>query len=529
MVSRGRLGWNYFSYVFLSVIFLATVLFVGGFLGNLPVYAGSEPEAATVVQEKSSCTLTVDSNTVQLPFFVTDAVLDPDKPVVYITCKAEKKLYAVDYTTGDTSSMTFTEMPESLELGKGDYVNELYVALLSQEHSSSWKQDEQTGKIAVISRDSFSLLDTIDINVDPFDIVAGRDGCLYVPSGSGGVWTCLDSYNRSTKQRVGRTGIYELNCARLHPSLERIYTLDADNYRYRAYNISNGSFLEPASPGGYLGNYDDRLNDFFEIDPTGNHIFNSSGTIYSSTTAKASDMKYVAQMADPFEGIIFESDGSRFFTLPTSEDAVYVYDAASRNKIGSFTITGKGKFIFRQGEKLVILGASNTYNLQAIDLSALVKTVSLTTNPAQPQMVGTPITLTAEATGGTDPEYAFLVKEAADDWVVLQNWSSADTCTWIPKIGGTAVLMVQARSGGAVGTKVFTSMDYMVNPGGALSGAWNMPSSITDIIVDPANPMVYMTSITERKLYAVNYDTGDTIIIGFQEMPEHLEMGNGEC
>ncbi|MGE5398513.1 MAG: CARDB domain-containing protein [Chitinophagales bacterium] len=530
MGNRGRIVWNYSSYVFLAVVFLVAMMFVVGFLGNLPAYAETESASEPVVQENSSCTLTVDNNTIQLPFEITDTILDPEKPIVYITSKAERKLYAVDYTTGNTSFMTFTEMPESLELGKGDYANELYVALLVKEHSSYWYEENQSGNIAVINREDFSLVDTVNIDVDPFDIVAGRDGCLYIPSGSG-QWANFDSYNRSTKQRVGRVTIRQQSYARLHPNLERVYTIDTENLGYKAYNISKGNFTDPTYPGGYEPNFPDYpLYTYFDFDPIGKYIFNGSGGIFCTTPDKENDMKYADKHIDPFLGIAFEPNCSRFYTLPKDKSAVYVYDFDSLNKVGYIQVNDQGKYAFLQGDKLILLTSdtNNTYKLQAIDLSIYVNSVSLSASPEQPQTAGTPVTLSAEVIDGTSPEYAFSVKEAGGAWEVIQEWSSISTCTWNPKIGGPFELMVEARSSEAIEGIACGYLDYLVTPGPALPGAWKVPEEITDAIIDPAEPVVYMISKTEKKLYAVNYNTGDSLITGLLDTPVNVEIGKGQ-
>ncbi|MGE5398512.1 MAG: CARDB domain-containing protein, partial [Chitinophagales bacterium] len=466
----------------------------------------------------------------KIPAEITDTIIDPVNPVIYMISKTDKKLYSVNYITGDSMVTGFQYMPECLEFGQGEYSNELYVAFPTQEHDMYWSADDQTGKIAVINKDNLDLIDTIDISIDPFDLVSGRDGYLYVTSGSGQS-SNIDSYNRSTKQRMGRASIIRQSLARLHPILNRVYVIrTVFTANYGAYNILNGSFVDSE---GYNAPYDNHdLNTYFAIDPSGKYLFNGSGVIRSSTEDKENDMKYITQLADPFNGMVFEDDGSKFYTVPTNENAVFIYDYSSLTKIGSIPLNINGKYLFKQGETFIIIGqasSSSIYCVQVIDLSALAQSVSLSVSPEQPQGVGTPITLSAEATGGVNLEYNFSVKEAGDDWKTLQSWSNVSTCIWAPKIGGTAILMVKARSGGSVGgIEVFTSKNYEVIPAGALPGTWKMPQDVTDAIIDPVNPIMYMTSKIEKKLYAVNYKTGDTIITAFQDMPESLEFGKGE-
>lgn len=469
------------------------------------------------------------------PQNISDAVIDPDFPIIYMTSKTEKRLYATNYLTGEFKTIDFIEMPESLEIGKGEYANELYVALLSRQHDSGWWKEDQSGKIAVIDRRDFSLIDTIKIQIDPYDIVAGRDGCLYIPSGSG-QWTNIHSYDRSTKQLIKSSGIRQMSPAKLHPTLDRIYTVTTDSSPadYHAYNISDGTFTDPVYPGGYDSPYhgDYPLNPYFAIDPAGNYIYNGSGVIFSTTLEKGNDMKYVGKLGDTFNAIVFEADSSRFYILKTGDNQISTYDSFSYEKLQSTPIEGQGHCLFKQGDNLIVLGKNQTnitYNIELIDLKEEppVTDVTINVNPQSPQTAGSTISLTANSLGGKNPEYRFWVKEATDVWKIVQNWSVSTNCTWIPQISGDAKLRVEARSTGAIGTQIFKTISYTVTPG-VLQSAWLMPTVVSDAIADPENPVIYMTNKDAKRLYALNYLNGDTAIISFAEMPESLEIGKGQ-
>jgi hypothetical protein len=68
--------------------------------------------------------------------------------------------------------------------------------------------------------------------------------------------------------------------------------------------------------------------------------------------------------------------------------------------------------------------------------SGLVMT-SLTANPASPKPVGTPVTFTAVATGGTAPyQYKWWLFDGSS-WTVVQNWTTSNTFAWTPTAPGT--------------------------------------------------------------------------------------------
>jgi hypothetical protein len=61
-----------------------------------------------------------------------------------------------------------------------------------------------------------------------------------------------------------------------------------------------------------------------------------------------------------------------------------------------------------------------------------LKVTSLTASLPSPQTVGTTVTFTAAASGGTTPyQYKWWVFDGID-WSVVQTWSSSNTFTWTP-------------------------------------------------------------------------------------------------
>lgn len=49
-----------------------------------------------------------------------------------------------------------------------------------------------------------------------------------------------------------------------------------------------------------------------------------------------------------------------------------------------------------------------------------------------------------------------------------------------------------------------------------------------DLIFDPSRPTAYMTSSTEKKLYAYNYDTKQTTSLSVDDIPQKIVMSNGK-
>lgn len=298
-------------------------------------------------------------SSIDLPIKVKDALIDPERTVIYMSGYGKKEIYSVDYTSGSSSTVSFVYTPESLELGRGLYADELYAALLHREHSYYWREEDQTGTIAVIDRNTFQVKDTIDLLVDPYDIVAGRDGYIYIPSGSG-QWTNFQSYSRLTKRLENQTMIRQMSHAKLHPAMERIYTIDTDSSPrdMRAYNTAGGDFTDPKYPGGYDSPYhgDYPLTVKIALDPTGKYLFNGSGGIFTTNADRNLDMRYAARLDAGFEDIAFEPDLSRFYTL--SSNSINVYRGNDFSRLYTIPLANPGKYIFRQGDRLVVITPS---------------------------------------------------------------------------------------------------------------------------------------------------------------------------
>jgi hypothetical protein len=71
-------------------------------------------------------------------------------------------------------------------------------------------------------------------------------------------------------------------------------------------------------------------------------------------------------------------------------------------------------------------------------------------NVTYPQPASTPVTFTAEATGGSGPAYfQFWVSRYEDtvpSWRVIQDFSLSSTCQWVPIKTGNYIVIVYVSS-----------------------------------------------------------------------------------
>ena len=118
--------------------------------------------------------------------------------------------------------------------------------------------------------------------------------------------------------------------------------------------------------------------------------------------------------------------------------------------------------------------------------------VTLTPSPAAPQPAHTVITLTANATGGTNVQYQFWIYDpaAAPAWSQLQTYSTSADCTWTPASAGPYLLSVTALDG-AGGLEVNATCWYAVTGGAALTGVTLTPSLAAP---QPVNTPITLTA-----------------------------------
>lgn len=301
---------------------------------------------------------------IALDFEITDTWKHPSKPILYITDKTDKKLYSVNYETGDKASIAFNLAPESLTYAD----DKIYVSLLKAAHSSYTDISQQQGAIAVVNAATFTLEGTHNIAIDPFD-VAVVSGYLYVSSGSG-QWTEIKSYDLNTFAEVGSSDIRQASYIQTHPNplWNKLYTITTDSSPrdLSAYNVTiGGQYVEPSYPGGYDSPYhgDYTMSTNFTISPDGAYIFNGSGNVFMATSNRYDDMKYVYGLGQAYDGIAFDQSNN-FYTAKNNE--VQVYDYSNFKKNGLYHLDGTAKNVFNGTDRLFAISTLAGKNIVEI-------------------------------------------------------------------------------------------------------------------------------------------------------------------
>jgi len=322
------------------------------------VSATDTPTTTIIANSTPSQFITLSPNAV-----ITDSLLDPSQPIIYVADKANKKVYAVNYETNNTSEMSFALEPERLAFSNG----KLYVTLLKAAHNSYIFDGNLYGAVAIINATDFTFIKQIDVDTDPYDIVVLGD-VIYLTCGSG-QWTYIKSYSESSKQLISGSSIDEKCYADFNTLLNRIYTITTNSSptSYTTYNINNGVFSETNHLVPYSGI--SRLNVNFKVSPDGKYLFNGSGVIHTCDSDRNNDMKYFRTLNKPFSDVAFDIMNNTFYTS-VSGKPIYSYDYNSFNGKTTYNSIGDVSNMYFKDNVLIALSitTNNQYIIEKINV-----------------------------------------------------------------------------------------------------------------------------------------------------------------
>ena len=324
--------------------------FEGVYFSDIPVVELPEFELPDPGEEPGPIlptpTQLTPSQDIGLMFQPTDIALHPTEPIIYATDKGNQAVYAVNYATKEIARLDLPHMPERVVFANG----EVYVTLLHREHDYYWWTEDQTGTIAIIDPATFTIVDSLEIGLDPYDIVVDKEGYIYVSSGSG-QWTNLESYSRHTKEKVSSMMIRQQSYIELSPTQNRIYAVDPGSSPrdMSYYTFSSGKLLE-SKDSPYHGDY--RMNTNFAISPDGAFVFNGAGTVFYPTLSYAGDLGHV------FTDIAFNLEENELYAGALGGQ-INVYDYTSLELTDRLQIVGDAQRMFFRDNRLIIQRYNN--------------------------------------------------------------------------------------------------------------------------------------------------------------------------
>lgn len=294
-----------------------------------------------------------------LDFEPLDSLLDPNRPVLYLTGKNTKSVYALNYDTNRMAEIPFQNQPEKLAF----YNDTLYVTLTTGH--VTYTTQPLHGEIGIIDADNFSNKDKMAIETDPYDLAVDRDGNLIILPGSN-QWQSILSYSGLTKTKLpSSTTIYAKSIGEINPITNTLYTLSNDRSHASTYNsfvINNGMFSQNVRP--FAGDDDNIVNTNFRFSPDGQYLFNGSGMVYNLNQGPATKI-------NSFRDIAFDLENSRFFT-GKNDGTVTIYEYNNQNlgnvfhELGSFKNNSDITALQYRDNRLLIVG-NNVVKIFTID------------------------------------------------------------------------------------------------------------------------------------------------------------------
>jgi glucan-binding YG repeat protein len=298
---------------------------------------------------------------IHLGFKPEDTVVDPTKPIIYMTELGAKKLYAVNYQTGEVSTLDLPYPAERLEL----FQQSLYVTQHKLPHNHFNHYGPYYGAIAEVDTVDFRVTGVMDIDADPFDIAIDENGLIYISPGSG-QWTEVKVYSLADKTEVVNKpefGIMrEMSTIFYHPHFSRVYWLDQDIY---AFDVDHGKILhEYWHDSPYHGDYP--LNKTAELSPDGLSMYNTSGLVSQLALDKTKDMYIRFKFARSYNDYEFRQGAYTFAARTDPGIDVYKYD--TDEYLHTIPTDGQVIKLFDQdGLMAVVKDSSGNYVFKSID------------------------------------------------------------------------------------------------------------------------------------------------------------------
>lgn len=266
---------------------------------------------------------------IKYSFKIDDAVFNPQKPIVYLIDKTNKRLHLINYQTLQHLSATLDYPPERIKYKNG----EIFVTLLKQPHIKSTYED-QIGAIGIFSDKDLHKIQQLDIKKDPFDVAIDNAGYLYITPGSG-QWGEITSYDRKTGSGIDyRNRFRASSYVEVSPTLNRIYTITTDLVpdRITGYDISNGKFSGYYAPPMNAPSYS--VTGRIKLSPDGKYIFSQYGAIVRADGNAENNLTKVTNLDigpgfqyDNFLDAAFDLQNNAMYASITNSINKYSYDS----------------------------------------------------------------------------------------------------------------------------------------------------------------------------------------------------------
>lgn len=258
-----------------------------------------------------------------LGFAPNDTVMDPVKPVLYMTRMGSKTIYSANLSTGEIKSLALPYPAERLEF----YNNKLYVTQHKMTHQ--YVASTLIGAIAEVDAQTFTLTKVIDVDADPYDIAIDKNGYVYISPGSD-QWEDMKVYSLATGQEISNTYTANMRAWSYlynNPETSKVYSITTDSSPrdVDAFEVENG-VIKKHYDSPYHGDYP--LEPYAEITPDGSSLYNNSGVVFDLAMYQSGDMTYKFKLGRNYADYAFSLQDQLAYAARTDGGIdVYQYNA----------------------------------------------------------------------------------------------------------------------------------------------------------------------------------------------------------
>jgi len=457
----------------------------------------------------------------EFPFSVTDAVVDPQRPYLYVSDKAGRRICFMNLQSGlIEKQFTFDLMPEALAMTPDG--SRLFAGLLTREHSGVWwDADGHEGYIA-----SFDLSTMVEdrqfrITEDPSDLGPTSNGLLVVSSGSG-QHTYVRVFDATTGAETGASyRPYQQQHLALHPGERKVYMADgphtspSDLYRY---DLTAAGQITYRWDSPYHGDYRTGRNVW--VSPEGDKVIAGGGDVFSVGETSASDLRFLQQLSPGFiDNLAF--DEARKVILTAEGSTLASYNLASYLEIRRESLPGPIAFLGASGPSVYALIRESARTVVEVlphpapnGASNQPPDARFTVSPSSGGTILDEFRFDASlTTDAEDPASALQYRWDFDNDLVWDTaWSGYPMVTWQFSDAGTKIVRLQVRDSlalvGEATQAVHVALVSDPAQPGPPTAAFELPFLVTDAVFDPVRPYLYVTDMTGRRVCFVNLETG---------------------
>jgi len=384
----------------------------------------------------------------ELQFPPADVEFDPNRPHMYATDYAGKRLVRVNTDNGFVErEFRFDYSPESIAITPNG--RRMYVALLVRPHGSYYF-DTHRSFVAEFDLDSGAKTREMELNIDPFDMVATDSGWIVITDGSD-QWTTIASYNAATGARAGQGGIYERARLALHPGQTIIYATDTGLSPSDIHHFD----LNPATGalgGGwdsiYHGDY--WLGQAVFTTPDGQAVFSAGGTMLTSSSLQQFDLKFIRTL--PVNNIADAAyDATRGVVALAGDTRLSLFSTTNYNLLAQYTVLNDARWVdMRAGRILTVSRTSNSAVIQrrripAVSVEEDLPPLITWLRPANNAVLLLPGSSLLEVAADDEDGTVTNVSFYADGALIGSRTSAPYQLIWNPLTSGPISLWAVAR------------------------------------------------------------------------------------